>query len=139
MLRRLLAVGACLAAAGCVGGPQTPAPTLSTPAAPAATPAAPAAPVKPVVGGALLGPVAQGVDAQDVDKAYAAQLAALDSGRRTPWKGQRGVFGYVEVGPEQSGLRGTCRDYTHVIYVGGLPRNGKGVACRDGAGWTASS
>jgi surface antigen len=87
----------------------------------------------------LLGPVGQGLDSKDLDAAYKAQLAALDTGKRSAWRGQKGMFGYVEVGPE-GGLTGSCRDYTHVVYVGGRPRNGKGVACRQSTGeWTTTS
>jgi surface antigen len=94
---------------------------------------------KPAVSGALLGPVGQGLDQKDLDSAFKAQVSALDSGKRTSWRGQKGTFGYVEVGSE-GGLTGTCRDYTHVVYVGGRPRNGKGTACKGSAGeWTTTS
>lgn len=134
MLRVALALGAALAVAGCSRGESPP-----QAAVPAPAPDAQTAPAKPVVTGALLGPVGQGLDPKDLDAAYKAQLAALDTGKRSPWRGQKGVFGYVEVGPE-GGLTGSCRDYTHVVYVGGRPRNGKGVACRQSSGeWTTSS
>lgn len=149
MMRVSVAAGFSLALAGCSAIAPTPAPQAAAPAAPlvaaAPSPAAPAvvaaplaAPARPV-SGALLGPVGQGLDQKDLDAAYKAQLAALDSGKRSSWRGQKGVFGYVEVGAE-GGLSGGCRDYTHVIYVGGRPRNGKGSACRQPSGeWTTSS
>ena len=147
MLRVSMALAGALALAGCAGAtpppPPTPAPApVGAPAAPApagmpapaATPAA-----RPAVSGALLGPVGQGLDQKDLDSAFKAQLGALDSGKRTSWRGQKGTFGYVEVGSE-GGLTGTCRDYTHVVYVGGRPRNGKGTACKGAAGeWTTQS
>lgn len=165
MLRISLALAASLGLAGCFGA-TTPAPQAAAPtpppvttaprivaaapvtpvvaaplppagAAPATPAAAPAGPV--AVSGALLGPVGQGLEQKDLDAAYKAQLGALESGRRTSWRGQKGTFGYVEVGSE-GGLTGTCRDYTHVVYVGGRPRNGKGTACKGAGGeWTASS
>lgn len=164
MVRVWVALAAGLATAGCSGGWSTPTPQAATPA-PATTPAprvvatapvtpvvasplspatpgapsAPAADARPVaVSGVLLGPVGQGLDQKDLDSAYKAQLTALDSGKRTSWRGQKGTFGYVEVGSE-GGLSGSCRDYTQVVYVGGRPRTGKGSACRQGSGeWTSS-
>lgn len=147
MLRVSVALASAMALAGCMGvttpPPQTAAPApVVTPAAPApaGTPALATAPAsRPAVSGALLGPVGQGLDQKDIDSAFKAQLGALDSGKRTSWRGQKGTFGYVEVGSE-GGLTGTCRDYTHVVYVGGRPRNGKGTACKGSGGeWTTSS
>jgi surface antigen len=148
MLRVSMALAGALALAGCTGAttppPQTaaPAPVVAPAApAPAGAPAAatPAPAAKPAVSGALLGPVGQGLDQKDLDSAFKAQVSALDSGKRTSWRGQKGTFGYVEVGSE-GGLTGTCRDYTHVVYVGGRPRNGKGTACKGSAGeWTTTS
>ena len=144
MMRISLAAGACLALAGCSALAPTPAPQASAPVAPVVAPAvvaaAPAIAAPPrAVSGALLGPVGQGLDQKDLDSAYKAQLAALDTGKRSSWRGQKGVFGYVEVGSE-CGLTGSCRDYTQVVYVGGRPRNGKGSACRQSSGeWTTSS
>lgn len=146
MMRISLAAGACLALAGCSALAPTPAPQAAAPVAPVVAPAvvaaAPAAVIAApprAVSGALLGPVGQGLDQKDLDSAYKAQLAALDTGKRSSWRGQKGVFGYVEVGSE-GGLTGSCREYTHVVYVGGRPRNGKGSACRQSSGeWTTSS
>lgn len=126
MFQHVLAFAACLAVAGCVGGGES-APDVATPAAPASA-------QKPGVSGALLGSVGQGLSGSDLEAAYNAELAALDAGKRRSWRGAGGVFGYVEVSGD-----GTCRDYTHVIYVAGHPRSGKGRSCRDGAGvWKES-
>ncbi len=88
--------------------------------------------------GAVLGGVAGGLtgnaigrdlDERDRELAYNAQMAAFESGQRRPWRGARGVYGYVEPGPEYVEARGTCRNFSQRIYVQGRPRVTEGVAC----------
>lgn len=110
----LVALGLALAACSTAGDP---APVISVAGRPAA----------PIIGGVLAGPLGAALAPEDRQIGYAAQLEALDSGQRRPWKGGNGVYGYIE---PAAGV-GACRDYTHTIYIGGRPRSGKGAACRE--------
>jgi surface antigen len=103
--------------------------------APSTTSVAPAAPEPP--GAGVVG-VAVGQSLSDKDKeiAIAAQHDAVNSGARKTWKGSHGAYGYIEPGPES----GSCRDYTHRIYIDGRPTSAKGQACRKADGvYRASS
>jgi surface antigen len=118
-----------LALAACSSGASAP-----QPAAVAAAPEAPAQPtvVDPsMLGGVLSSSVGLGLENSDRVAAFQAQTAALETGERKSWKGQGGVYGYVEAGPAQ----GSCRPYTQTVYVAGRPYQGQGTACRqpDGA------
>jgi surface antigen len=116
---------------GCSSGANAP------PPAPAAVAAAPEAPASPTVvdpsmlGGVLASSVGLGLENSDRVAAFQAQTAALETGERKSWKGQGGVYGYVETGPQQ----GSCRAFTQTVYVAGRPYEGQGTACRqpDGA------
>ncbi len=83
------------------------------------------------------GPIGAALTEEDRQAAWKAQIAALDSGQRRPWRGAHGVFGFVEPGAETG--KG-CRAYTQTIYVAGRPNRGQGVACKqaDGA-WKVTS
>lgn len=90
------------------------------------------------VAGALLGGAIGGItgsaigrdlDEQDRRIALAAQSEAFQTGRRRPWRGAHGAYGYVEPEPEFVDARGTCRNFTHRIYINGRPATSAGVAC----------
>ncbi len=87
------------------------------------------------LGGVVGNSIGRDLDEQDRQAAYDAQMAAWDSGSRRPWRGPH-AYGYVDPGPEFADSRGTCRNYTHRIYIDGRPQAAQGVACRgpDG-GW----
>ena len=82
-----------------------------------------------VIGGVTGNAIGRDLDERDRQMAYDAQMAAFESGQRRPWRGARGAYGYVEPGPEYAEARGTCRNFTHRIYVGGRPASSTGVAC----------
>lgn len=87
-----------------------------------------------VVTGGILGGIAGNAIGRDLDErdrqaAIAAEMAAFESGQRRPWRGARGAYGYVEPGPRYVDARGTCRRFTHVIYIGGRPAQSTGLAC----------
>ena len=123
--RSILTIFAAAALAGCNTMSQSAAP----PAAAMAVAPAPAAPenVDPsMLGGVLAGSVGLGLENSDRVAAYRAQVAALESGQRSSWRGERGVFGYVEAGASQ----GSCRPFSQTVYVAGRPYTGRGSACR---------
>lgn len=120
-----LGIVALLALAGC-GGPK--APEGAVPAI------APDPSAKAAISGILAESLGKGLDEHDRQIAFDAQIAALEKGQRQSWRGKKGSFGIVDLGPEQTHAEGTCRDYTHKIYVGGRPQSGQGQACRQATG-----
>ncbi len=164
MSSRFLLIVALIAPAlaGCSGFGEhtTPVPVASTPsqtaslspptaigtppAAPSTAPVAALSPPPPLLiptgsalGGVLGGPVGAALTDADRQSAWQAQIGALDSGQRRSWRGERGVFGFVEPGSETGA---GCRSYAQTIYVAGRPNRGQGVACKqpDG-GWKMTS
>jgi len=92
-------------------------------------------------GGLLGSAIGASLDAQDRQRAYAAEMAALESGAPgapVGWRSDHtGYYGTVVPGPYyvRSGLR--CREYSHTIYVNGRPELARGTACRNPDGsWT---
>lgn len=82
-----------------------------------------------VIGGVTGNAIGRDLDERDQQLAMDAQMAAFESGQRRPWRGARGTYGYVEPGPEFVEARGTCRNFSHRIYIGGRPATSTGVAC----------
>ncbi len=112
----------CLSACSSTTRPQTP----------AAAAAAPPAPLSGAVGGAI----GQSLAENDRAAAIAAQQEAVASGQRKSWRGERGAYGFIVPGPEN----GSCRDYTHRIFINGRPQEAKGQACRQSDGeWRVTS
>ncbi|WP_035714543.1 hypothetical protein [Azorhizobium doebereinerae] len=82
------------------------------------------------------------IEEQDRQRAYAAEVQALEyGGPGTPvgWKGDSGAYGTVIAGPAYARPGNPqCRDYSHTIYVQGKPETTRGVACRSADGtWGA--
>jgi surface antigen len=129
-----------LAAAGTLGACNTTGGSSPAPSAAATAPAAAGAVVPEnvdpsMLGGVLAGSVGLGLENSDRIAAYKAQVAALESGERKSWRGEKGVFGYVEAAPSQ----GSCRSFTQTVFVAGRPYVGRGSACRQADGtWMAS-
>ena len=78
----------------------------------------------------------------DLQRAYAAQMQALESGKSgaaVGWKNpDSGRHGSIVPGPayQSNGLQ--CRPYTHTIYIDGKPQVARGNACRNPDGtWSA--
>ena len=82
-----------------------------------------------VLGGVTGNAIGRNLDERDRQLAMDAEMAAFESGQRRPWRGARGVYGYVEPGPEFAEARGTCRNFTHRVFVNGRPTAVTGVAC----------
>ncbi len=111
-----------LALAGCSSTSDAPPPV-----------AAPAGP--PPVTGWLAGAGGEQLEPDDRQKAFEAQIAAAETGRRASWRSLRGHFGFVEPGPETA----SCRPFSHTLYVDGVARRGSGTACRTATGaWQVS-
>jgi surface antigen len=92
--------------------------------------------------GALIGNrIGAAMDDEDRQRAYAAQMEALNDGAPgapVSWRNpDSGRYGTVVPGPYyvQAGRR--CRSYTHTIYIDGRPQTARGTACRNPDGtWT---
>lgn len=83
-----------------------------------------------VIGGFLGNRIGNNIDQESQRQAYYAQSTAVASGSRYDWS-TSSARGYVEPGPVYTDSRGTCRRYTHTIYVNGTPQAGQGTACRN--------
>ena len=89
-------------------------------------------------GGLVGGAIGGGLDEQDRQRAYAAEMKALEyGGPGTPvgWRGDSGAYGTVIAGPAYARPGNPqCRDYSHTIYVQGKPQNARGISCRNADG-----
>ena len=119
----LVVLAAGLAVASCMSSPA-PAPVASVPGAEAPRP----------ITGWLATAAGDALDAADRERAFAAQVSAAETGQRASWRSTKGHFGFVEPGPEKTGLGGTCRPFSHTIYIDGKAQRGTGSACRSSAG-----
>jgi surface antigen len=96
------------------------------------------------VGGILGGAIGSSLDEQDRQRAYAAQMQAIqygEPGAPVSWRNpESGRYGTVVPGQayQQSGT--TCRQYSHTVYIDGRPQTARGTACRNPDGtWTPVS
>jgi surface antigen len=93
------------------------------------------------IGGLLGNRIGAALDDEDKQRAYEAQLEALDRGRpgapvawENPDSGRRGS---IVPGPQYDRGGAKCREYTHTIYIDGRPQVARGAACRNPDGtWT---
>jgi surface antigen len=92
------------------------------------------------VGGALIGGlignrIGSAMDDEDKQRAYAAQMQALESGPSgapVAWRNpDSGRYGSVVPGPAYDSHGTKCRPYTHTIYIDGRPQTARGSACRN--------
>jgi len=94
------------------------------------------------IGGLIGNRVGAAMDDEDKQRAYAAQMQALESGKSgvaVAWKNpDSGRYGSVVPGPAYRTNGQQCRQYTHPIYIDGKPQVARGNACRNADGtWTA--
>jgi surface antigen len=93
-------------------------------------------------GGLMGNRVGAAMDDQDRQRAYAAQMQALEtgpSGAPVAWRNpDSGRYGSVVPGPAYQANNATCRQYTETVYLDGNPTVARGTACRNPDGtWTA--
>jgi surface antigen len=145
---------AALLLAGCSMGPSTQIQSQPTPiqATPIVAPAAvePAQPVVVAVNAQTAGDASAFIDAGAYGKlsgdekaaAASAQINALNFGRPgapRAWGKSGGTSGNVTVGPYVRVNNTDCRNFTHVVTVGGAAFTKQGTACKDAAGgWTVA-
>ena len=119
--------------------------SLGTPAVPpvpgeGAPTAPPAAPVS--MGAFLDGPIGARLAMGDRDSAFKAETAALSTGDRKSWRGQKGTYGFVVPSAVETpapaasdaapgAAPGECRSFTHTIFFAGRPQVGHGTGCRE--------
>jgi surface antigen len=94
------------------------------------------------IGGMIGNRIGASMDDEDRQRAYAAQMQALESGKSgaaVAWRNpDSGRYGSVVPGPvyQSNGLQ--CRPFTHTVYIDGRPQVARGNACRNPDGtWTA--
>jgi surface antigen len=97
-----------------------------------------------LLGGLIGNRIGASLDDEDRERAYAAQVDALDRGQPgapVSWKNpDSGRYGTVVPGPVYVENGRNCRSYTHTIYIDGHPQTARGTACRNPDGsWTALS
>lgn len=96
------------------------------------------------VGGLLGNRIGAALDDEDNQRAYAAQMQALEtgpSGAPVAWRNpDSGRYGNVVPGPAYQTNGETCRQYSHTIYIDNKPQAQRGIACRNPNGtWRAVS
>lgn len=96
------------------------------------------------LGGLIGNRVGAALDDEDRQRAYAAQMQALEtgpSGAPVTWRNpDSGRYGTVVPGPAYQQGPATCRQYSHTIYIDGRPQAARGTACRNPDGtWTPVS
>jgi surface antigen len=87
-----------------------------------------------VIGGMIGNRIGAAMDDEDKQRAYAAQVQALESGPSgapVAWRNpDSGRYGSIVPGPAYDSQGTKCRQYTHTIYIDGRPQTARGTACR---------
>ncbi len=88
-----------------------------------------------ITGGVLGGAIGTTLDERDRQRAYAAEVQALESGEPgipVGWRGEGPQrYGTVVPGVPYQARGARCRDYSHSIYIDGRPQIARGTACRN--------
>jgi surface antigen len=97
-----------------------------------------------VIGGMIGNRIGAAMDDEDKQRAYAAQIQALEqgpSGAPVAWRNpDSGRYGSIVPGPAYDSRGLKCRQYTHTIYIDGRPQTARGAACRNPDGtWSPVS
>jgi surface antigen len=93
------------------------------------------------LGGLIGNRIGAALDDEDKQRAYAAEMSALESGPSgapVAWRNpDSGRYGTVVPGPAYQQAGRNCRSFTHTIYIDGQPQTARGTACRNPDGtWT---
>ena len=96
----------------------------------------------PVVGPFVGNHIDAALDDEDRQRAYAAQIQALEtgpSGAPVAWRNpDSGHYGNVVPGPAYQISGANCRQFTHTVTINGALQARHGTACRNADGtWTA--
>ena len=94
-----------------------------------------------ITGGILGGAIGMTLDERDRQRAFAAEVQALEHGEAgipVGWRGEDATrYGTVIPGAPYQTRGARCRDYSHSIYIDGQPQIARGTACRNPDGsWT---
>ena len=88
-----------------------------------------------LTGGILGGAIGSTLDERDRQRAFAAEVQALEYGEPgipVGWRGEGPKrYGTVVPGAPYQTRGAKCRDYSHSIYVDGRPQIARGTACRN--------
>jgi surface antigen len=129
---KAISVLATLVLAGCVtdSGPQQ---TSSIPYTATANSG-----MKVASAGVLGNGLGSALNDKDRQRAYAAEVQALEMGEPgepVGWKGlAAGRYGTVVPGAYYETRGVTCRDYSHTIFINGRPEAARATACRTAEG-----
>ena len=86
-------------------------------------------------GGLIGNRIGAALDDEDKERAYAAQMDALERGQPgapVSWRNpDSGRYGTVVPGPPYQQAGRNCRSYTHTVYIDGRPQTTRGTACRN--------
>jgi surface antigen len=88
-----------------------------------------------ITGGILGGAIGANLDEHDRQRAFAAEVQALEYGEPgipVGWRGEGPKrYGTVVPGAPYQSHGNKCRDYSHSIYIDGRPQIARGTACRN--------
>jgi surface antigen len=91
--------------------------------------------VPEITGGILGGAMGTALDERDRQRAFAAEVQALEYGEPgipVGWRGEGPKrYGTVVPGAPYQTRGAKCRDYSHSIYIDGRPQIARGTACRN--------
>jgi surface antigen len=94
--------------------------------------------VPEITGGILGGAIGTALDERDRQRAFAAEVQALEYGEPgipVGWRGEGPKrYGTVVPGAPYQTKGSKCRDYSHSIYIDGRPQIARGTACRNADG-----
>ena len=94
--------------------------------------------VPEITGGVLGGVIGTTLDEGDRQRAFAAEVQALEHGEPgipVGWRGEGPKrYGTVVPGAPYQTRGVKCRDYSHSIYIDGRPQIARGTACRNADG-----